>query len=101
MENKEIINALIELSKESSQVAIEAYSQWYLINAITWFSVGLIIVILSKRTSRMFEDLDFYYRELVRPIMIVLGILIMAMNVTNIFSSDAYAIHSLIRNIRG
>lgn len=105
-ETQKVIESIGAIASESARVAIEQYTAWHFTSAIVWITVGLILVACSSflliRDSKK-DFIDRFDSELKAGLFVVavIGGILLASNITNIFNSEACAIHQLLKDIRG
>lgn len=105
-EKQEIIDKIHHIASESATIAIEQYSNWHFVSAITWLTLGCILVIvgilfLLKPINSIISLTGGLTYGAVLAFMIILGMLIACNNIVNIFHPEAYAIHQLLMDLRG
>lgn len=99
--NIEVINKVSELLTSSGAQAIAEYTQWYFVNAIVWFIVGIALICFSIKLNwaEKFE-MDKGFGTIFKYIFVAIGFLIAANNIHNLASPQAYAIHTFIQDVK-
>lgn len=101
MENQ--IDKLTQLVITSSNSAIEAYTRWHFVSALSWVAFGTFFILLSKSYLKIKDPHGDYEIpiKIVSSIIMLLGIFIVVVNMSNLICPRAYSIHQLIIDIRG
>lgn len=104
---EENIKSLVELGSAGIQQAIEGYARWYLVSAICWFLVGIVLVIcgikVAKHTTEKLDWSDEWnecIRYVAAGIIVLLGLLFIIHNLCTIIAPAAYATHHFIMDIK-
>lgn len=104
-ETKEIIEKIQGMASESATLAIEQYSIWYFTNAMVWLFLGVTIIIssvpLMKKSLKFWEEDCDGLPAVAVGLMIVIGVVLIAANITNLINPEGYAIHQLLKDLRG
>ena len=88
---------LAEILGDSSSHIIAEYTRWYFINAIVWtFGWAALAIGCALKVE---TDVDVVEQQIAKYVVILLCLFGAATCVTNIFSPEAYAIHSRIMDI--
>lgn len=99
--NIEIVNKLADVLSGSASNAIAAYTHHFIYASLVWIVFGLIVVIAgaSKLINRVIDDDEKSSRGVAKAIIVFIGLLIIACNVSDLISPEAMAIHQLIKDI--
>ena len=93
------IEKLIEASGDVGSVAVSAYTDWYFTSAVTWFFVGVVLLILTLKKSTPDEwDVP---PLLFKMVFGVIAVTLIASNIPTIISPEGVGIHAFIKDIRG
>ena len=90
---KDVIN---QIGNNGSYI-ISQYANWYFVNAIVWLCFGLLMLALSLVVYKMIEDT---FLKVCGGVFVVISIMIVISNITNIIAPESYAIHSLINDLK-
>jgi len=108
MENAdEVIEKLAEVLGESGSTAVVHYSDWFVVNSLTWIMIGIILIVLSflikiPMTGDEYYDLDRRTGQAAARVLCwVIGSLMVGCNIPDLFAPEAASVHQLIQDIRG
>jgi len=99
METKEMIE-MINVVSSKGEHAIQKYSEWYFVSAITWFSVGIILLLASFIVYRK-VSINKEFKTALSVLFFIGGILFIGANTASMFAPDGMATHKFIKDIRG
>lgn len=106
---EKVLEELTNLGSSGVSRAIEGYTTWYLVSAIGWFVVGIVIVICGYKLGKLKMDSDEYenadiwnalLRYIAAGIVLFIGIAIIIFHLSTICAPEAYAIHHFISDIK-
>lgn len=95
------IQILNQIGTSAAQIAISEYSRWIMASSIIWMIFGIIMLVVGiKIFFHKFEDDDnkFYARIWV-SIIIIIALIIISCQVSDICAPKGAAIHMLIKDV--
>jgi len=96
-EELQLLKDVINQVGEKGSYVINAYTEWYFTNAVVWLFAGIVLFLFGILLSK------FVYDELIKGLVlagIILSLLVIFFNITNIFAPEGYAIYRLINDIK-
>lgn len=102
MENTEKLELLDRLTTtigQSSSVIVTEYTKYMVANSLSYISFGILICFLAKKYK--LKDLEDEIAIIIRGTIFFIGLLFIFLNIADLFSPNAAAIHQLIKDIRG
>jgi hypothetical protein len=100
----EEINMLTNLSTEAVKVAVEEYTNWYLVHSISWTVFGIGCLFFSKFLWKKAWDDDRDFQNMsgfVAILLVIIGVVAIPVNLPTLLNPKAYAIHQLLKDARG
>jgi hypothetical protein len=96
-----LINKTLEVLGESGKYAVEAYSNYFFIQAIGYISLGLFIMFMAAfKLKGVFEGTDIEGIEIIfKPAFFTIGCMLVICNVPDLFYPEAYAIRTLLKDL--
>ena len=100
-----VLKELTNLGSAGVSQAIEGYTRWYLVSAIGWFVMGIVIVFCGYKIGKFKVDEDDWdwnkiWRYVVMDILLFIGVAMMIHHLSTICAPEAYAIHHFILDIK-
>jgi len=107
-ESIENINRVTDILTNVSTDVLSSYTAWHLTSAVGFLILGLVLIATGAGVAfwahkHKFADYEDYtiLGLLGGGSIILVGVLMVVANISTVISPDAYAIHQLIRDIRG
>ncbi len=96
----DFIEQLAILVNKTGADIIAEYTVWYQLNAFIWIFFGAFFMISAFKCPSP-EGWEDEISQILRAAAFIVGLIIICVNITNVFAPGAYAIHTLLTDIRG
>lgn len=100
----DVLKELTDLGSSGVLRAIEGYTRWYLVSAIGWLAVGIVIVICGPKIGKLkigeFDTWNDWGRHMASGFIMLIGVAIIIHHLSTICAPEAYAIHHFIKDIK-
>lgn len=97
------LQILTNLGTQAAQVAIEAYTGYFIWSSIVWIIFGILIAIAGfvlYKPDFVFEEDDLGPRAGCLLVCLLIGVVIIFSNLGDLVSPKAMAIHQLIMDVK-
>jgi len=101
-----VLKELTNLGSAGVSRAIEGYTRWYLVSAISWLVIGFVFVFLGYKIGKWKidnDDCDVWnklFRYIAMGVVIFIGVIMIIHNLSTICAPEAYAIHHFIQDVK-
>jgi hypothetical protein len=100
--DSELIRELASVVGKSSEQVVSSYSEWFVYSSLGWVAVGVAICVLAVVLEFGADsDLEEISKLLIRAAIAFFGCIFIFVNLPDLLSPQAAAIHQIITDIRG
>ena len=97
----DLINHISDAVGKSAEYVTDQYTHWNMLNSIGWLTLGIVVCLGAFFAPLKDDDTPQIAVYIVKGVVIFLGLLFVAANISDIINPTATAIHYLLKDIRG